>query len=213
MKTIKYILLSTLCIILFSTCKRKCQDEHADNFEEDRKSTCDYSHADNWDNEILMDSVMINSNKVDLVDENWLYTQAYLNEDNVYGFGSSSDYDVKFDANLYLNDTLNSISYYFSIPVATNYETNVRTELLEYKLYYDIGKESNSYDGDEEVFNFIEQKSIGGVDYFCYEIVLNSFVSEGIIIDKENYSTSYINLTADYEGFEVYYSLFVNTTN
>ena len=209
-----YILLTAFCFILATSCKRKCQDERADNYKDDRKSTCDYSYADNWYKNIIMDSVVINGVKVELENESWNYIEAYQNEEtHVFDEGALNNYSSEFNTKIYIPDTLKSISYTFGIPVASDYIVNVRNELANYYISYRDGGSISRYKRSHEIFDFIEEKEINGVKYRFYNIEKNDFISEGYYITQNNYQRTYILLVVNYDIFQVYYEFSIKSKN
>lgn len=216
MKTLKRILLSTMCIVLFTTCKRNCTDERADNFEDGhRKENCDFGNADNWNKEIIVDSILINGTRIELVDESWRYepNAAYTSQTEKgweYMMPSSAQntYSSRFDREVYLSDTLNSISFHVGIPVATNYETNVRA--LEFEVFYidTVQNNGENYSRNDEVFTFVEERNINGVVYYFYDVLVTDIQNDALI--GSNFSFSTIDIRIAYEVYFVSYNIIID---
>jgi len=195
---IKYLLLCTTYLLLLSGCKRKCQDEKADNFEKgDRKAECKYVNADDWIEEIIIDSILINGAKLELFDENWQY-----------GVGKNS-FSANFDGDKFLNDTLKSITYNIGVPIGSDFTVDVD------EFYFNISYSSDTLTGvqilirNQEIFTFIEERIVNGVTYYSYKVELQNIDDEAII-DKNNFLSSYILIYTRYDVYRPEFSVIIS---
>ena len=208
MKKQKHIFLIIIYCLLIIACKRErnCTDERADNFEEDRKSTCDYSHADDWDKDIIVDSVLINGVKIVLENENWYFRGSEHDENYVYGNGGISYYSSEYNSISFLEDTLESIACYFGIPIASDYEI----ETIEGNLFRIASIDSLNnlqyYSRDESVFKFMDERVVNGFNYRFYSIEINDLANEEIIFKQDKRFLD-IYISVIYDVFNANYSL------
>jgi len=198
MKFLTNIFLITILLLLFVGCRRTCQDEKADNFEKgDRKAECKYVNADDWIEEIIIESILINGAKLELFDENWQY-----------GVGKNI-YSANFSEDDFLDDTLKSITYNIGIPIGSDFTVDVD------EFYFNISYSSDSLTGvqilirNQEIFTFIEERIVDGVTYYFYKVELQN-IDDYAIIDKNNFLSSYILIYTRYDVYRPEFSVIIS---
>lgn len=196
---IKYLLVITIYCLLITACKRECQDERADNYGEGhRKDNCDYSYADNWYENIIVDSIIISGVNVEYEDETFIYTDAeYRNLENLYVPETRNSVTWRIDPDRYLIDTLSSISYYFGVPVPDDFEISLN------KYHFDLEGEDPGeglrISGDLDVF---EERKINGVNYYFFEFHFRGIQNKSQIT-KDNFDSCRFFLYMNYGNYNL----------